>query len=192
MAEVTGMTAEKIDALMGDMIVNAKVDPSTGAMIFVTKSGKEINSGSAISPSLAVEKAYPIGSIYIGTSNKNPKDLLGVGEWTRFANGRTLVGVNEDEAEFDSVVKTGGAKTHKLSINEMPSHTHTQRPHDHGTNTSGEAGPTLSGTGRNYRISGSNSLDTSSTTATNDSTGGSQPHNNLQPYITVYMWRRTA
>lgn len=73
---------------------------------------------------------YPVGSIYISVNDTNPSILFG-GTWERFAQGKTLVGVNESEDEFDTVEKTGGEKTHTLTTTEMPAHTHTQAAHTH-------------------------------------------------------------
>ena len=100
---------------------------------------------------------------------------------------RVPVGKGPD-AEFDALGETGGAKTHTLTIAEMPSHTHTQNPHTHGLRGPvwRETGfnvqmPTGSGTG----VSVDQGLGTYEATATNQSTGGSAAHNNLQPYIVL-------
>jgi len=81
------------------------------------------------------------------------------------------------------VEETGGAKTHTLQVSEMPSHTHNFLPR---TGTTGAVSSIVTGT-----------LDTSSTIGGNNqphiqNTGGGGAHNNLQPYIVVYMWKRTA
>ncbi|MDR1071518.1 MAG: hypothetical protein LBL21_02670 [Rickettsiales bacterium] len=139
-----------------------------------------------------VEAIYPVGAIYISTIGTDPATLFGFGTWERFGNGKALVGVDESDTEFDAVEKTGGAKVHTLTIDEMPSHTHMQDPHSHnivsrGTSSSSDGGIS--------RYSGSSGYDTNntsgSTTAVNNDTGGDGAHNNLQPYITVYIWRRT-
>ena len=128
------------------------------------------------------DKTYPVGSIYISTSGTNPSTIYG-GTWERYGQGKTLVGLNESETEFSTVNKIGGEKTHTLTIDEMPSHNH---------------GQSLSGTdideGKAYY---SWSFGDSKTRNYYGSdlaqyTGGNQPHNNLQPYITVYMWKRVS
>ena len=123
---------------------------------------------------------YPVNSIYISAANINPADLFGFGTWVRFGQGRTLVGVTDGaDADFGTVQQTGGARTHTLTEAQMPSHTHTatgftpQGPYD---------GNTFCGVPGNlprpiHPI---------------HYTGGGQAHNNLQPYITVFMWRRSA
>ena len=124
-----------------------------------------------------LETIYPVGSIYINAGvATNPGTLLGFGTWTAFGTGRTIVGVDSSDTDFDAVRETGGAKTHQLTISELPAHTHNVS-----MSTSDVDGDFLS-EGNNTGIS----------TFTTTSTGGDQAHNNLQPYITAYMWRRTA
>lgn len=122
----------------------------------------------------------PIGSIYISVINQNPSNYFG-GTWEQFANGRTLVGVDTSQTEFNSVEKTGGEKNHKLSIAEMPSHNHTKTmvPKDNEW--------IAPNTGWNYSFTNQQTY-----IQNTDNTGGDQPHNNLQPYITVYMWKRIS
>ena len=125
---------------------------------------------------LSVLTAYPIGSIYMSVNSTSPNSLFG-GTWERFANGRCLVGVNESDTDFSSAQKTGGEKAHTLLTSEMPRHNHplsysiTSGDNIYLRNQSGNAASFKQTTG--YQ-------------------GGGEAHNNLQPYITVYMWRRTA
>lgn len=127
-------------------------------------------------------EAFPVGSIYINVGSTNPATLLGYGTWTAFGAGRVLVGLDATQAEFDTALETGGAKTHTLTQAEMPNHTHPQMRH--GTTTGSLQGITTA-------------PDTSSSNPNimGPDTGGAGSggaHNNLQPYIVVYMWRRTA
>lgn len=219
-----------------------------------------------------IDKVYPVGAIYISIIETSPSSLFG-GTWERFANGRTLIGVNENDNDFSMVKKTGGEKTHVLTVAEMPSHTHTQNAHTHSASSASAGAHTHtvsasaasagahghsassnstgshthkvgsdkdggSGTSRYtvHRQSGSNvtgaqyqdnggsagahshsitvnsggahthsvsgsaasagahshSVSVGSATATNNNTGGSGAHNNIPPYITVYMWVRIA
>lgn len=169
-----------------------------------------------------LEMIYPIGSIYISTNNVSPQNFLG-GTWSRFANGQVLVGVNESEGDFSSVLKTGGSKEHKLTVDQLPSHGHAGLPHTHGLQShvhnftytrfdnpnwfnrnlaqydnqayipcsENPKGTDLYKAVTSTTAAGGNGY-TDGVTAAVSATGGSQPHNNLQPYITVYMWRRTA
>lgn len=119
---------------------------------------------------------YPVGSIFQSTDGTDPSTFIG-GTWERFGNGRVLVGVDEADSDFSTVNKTGGAKTHTLTIEEMPSHTHTFSGAD----------------SYNYvKVEASSTNGLKASAKTTGSTGGNQAHNNMQPYITVYMWKRTA
>lgn len=125
---------------------------------------------------LLLDIFYPVGTIYESTASANPSTLMG-GTWERFGNGRVLVGVDENDSDFNTPNKTGGEKKHTLTIAEMPSHTHTfsgANPHNF------------------VKVESSSTNGLSASAKTTDAVGGNQAHNNLQPYITVYMWRRTA
>lgn len=122
---------------------------------------------------------YPIGSIYTSTNSTSPAELYG-GTWTTWGSGRVPVGVDTSDSDFNTVEKTGGEKRHTLSVNEMPSHAHPIRV-QWGDMSTGNID--LGGSGTKWKI------DRGDYTS---STGGSQSHNNLQPYITWYMWKRTA
>ncbi|MGX7199228.1 phage baseplate protein [Enterococcus nangangensis] len=127
---------------------------------------------------------YPIGSPYFSFLPDNPATVLGGGTWERVANGRTLVGVDENDTDFATAGLTGGEKMHVLTVSELAKHSHaastTNGLYVYG-GTSSTTGP-ASGTG--YRT---NLFETSTT-----SVGGDTAHNNLQPYITVYIWKRIA
>jgi len=119
---------------------------------------------------------YPVGSIYFNAAvSTNPATLLGFGTWVAYAAGRVPVG-KAASGTFDTLGEEQGAETHTLSIAEMPAHTHT-----YGKSTTSE----------NMSIHDINGLRGAATTNTG-STGGGSAHNNIQPSITVYMWRRTA
>lgn len=165
----------------------------------------------------ALLASYPVGSIFFHTVNTNPSTFLG-GTWVAWGSGRVPVGVDAAQTEFDTVEETGGAKTHTLTSGEMPSHSHSGPAHSHSGTTSGQSqththtlenhvsGP--AGGGWNWAGDGSSltggqsgaaSVDhthnfTTSTdgTGATGATGGGAAHNNLQPYITCYMFKRTA
>jgi microcystin-dependent protein len=167
---------------------------------------------------------YPVGSIYTSVINTSPSTYFG-GTWSVFASGRTLVGVDTGQTEFDTVQETGGAKTHTLTEAQIPSHTHTQNSHNHTQNSHnhtqnahthrtdvaqpystnqtqftavpGGTGASINATdglqsGSTTATNQATTATNQATTATNQNTGGGAAHNNLQPYITVYFWRRTA
>ena len=130
----------------------------------------------------AVEKSdllnliYPVGSIYMSVNNTSPATLFG-GTWEQIKD-RFLLACGDTYKNG----KTGGEATHTLTINEMPSHNH--RIKKQVDNNSGN----------NVSVgSGSKTLfcQLDDTVETNN-TGGGQPHNNMPPYLAVYMWKRTA
>lgn len=150
---------------------------------------------------LTFNDIYPVGSIYISVNSKNPSTMFG-GTWTSFGAGRVLVGVDTSQSEFNTVNKTGGSKTVKLEVNHLPSHNHTgttgtgktsllrhvanvgtENAHNHISGYSAGSYKDYSGT----NFSGANHYHDFTTS----SIGGNQAHSNIQPYITVYMWKRT-
>jgi hypothetical protein len=120
----------------------------------------------------------PVGSIEINTTGVNPSEYIG-GTWEAWGSGRVPVGVDTVQTEFNTVEKTGGEKEHTLTVKEMPSHSHS---------TVHKVG---AGDGDVTGYQWANNVADYGAVATT-STGGGQPHNNLQPYITCYMWKRTA
>lgn len=124
-----------------------------------------------------IDLVYPVGSIYISTVFMNPGTLFGEGTWAAFGTGRVLVGLDAGQTEFDTVEKTGGEKTHALSVAELASHAH---------NIAVSDGPS---TNAGYAMY-SSPVDVFTLTST--SAGSGAAHNNIQPYIVVYMWKRTA
>lgn len=166
----------------------------------------------AISP-LSV---YPVGSIYLTVNDENPSRYFG-GTWELFAPGRALVCVDTGQSEFDAPGKTGGKKTntfyhyhstggHALTAAEMPSHNHGLGSGAMVINNSGPPNQYDDGSNGFNSVTNSGWLaswakGTIWETAYN---GGSAAHYhgntgnikldlpNLQPYMTCYMWKRTA
>jgi hypothetical protein len=131
-----------------------------------------------------IDIVYPIGFIITTFTNTNPSTLLANTTWVRFGEGKCVVGVDDADTDFASGA-TGGEKEHTLTKDEIPPHIHTYLGNyydgttDHGLEYKNTYGYTA------YR-------------QPNDTTNGSldglqgNAHNNLQPYISCYMWRRTA
>ena len=139
---------------------------------------------SAGSGLITLADVYPVGSIYINAAvATNPGTLLGFGTWVAFGAGRVMVGIDASQTEFDTLEETGGAKTHTLSISEIPAHTHFQGSKD---STAGNGGA------NNEEFIEDHSNTTHGPNVESSSTGGGGAHNNLQPYIVVYMWKRTV
>jgi len=152
----------------------------------------------------ALQALYPVGSIYINAGvSTNPGTLLGFGTWTAFGAGRVMVGLNGSDTSFDTLEETGGSKD-AIAV----SHTHTATStvtdsgHTHGPSAGlfvlSNAGGGESAGGGGFITAGVKSSATASATtgisvATTVASGGSSGTNaNLQPYITVAMWKRTA
>lgn len=127
-----------------------------------------------VTPQAVFDFVYPVGSIYMSVSNVNPSLLFG-GTWVAWGAGCVPVGVDPNDSDFDTVEATGGEKTHTLTTAELPeviknmSYTNPKRD--------------------GYLARGGYTIDAASMNITE---GQNQPHNNLQPYITCYMWKRTA
>lgn len=128
-----------------------------------------------------LEMIYPVGSIKISTNNVNPSTYLG-GTWEQYSQGRVIVGAGTT-TDSRKITKTFGAGSqdgefdHRLIVKELPSHSHSYSYPDIGT---GYGGITTVG------VSGG------SVSQTTGSTGGNIAHNNMQPYIVCYIWRRTS
>jgi hypothetical protein len=161
----------------------------------------------------ALQAVYPVGSIYTNATNAtNPGTLLGFGTWTAFGAGRVPVGFNAADPLFDTAEETGGSKdaivvshTHTGSTASAGDHSHftvaaggTYSAPIGSTNTVRTPG---SGGDREYNLEGTASTAGAGLTSTAgahthsltiDSTGSSGTNANLQPYITVFMWKRTV
>lgn len=161
-----------------DPVVLAAGEPGLDTTTGVMKLGDGATAWASLLTSVFL-MAHPIGSIYMSVDSTNPGTIYG-GAWSAWGAGRVPVGIDAGQTEFDTVEETGGAKTHTLQTTEMPSHSHNIPTYTGdttvGPNVSGIVGSTLA-----Y-------ADGSDTSATGD--GGA--HNNLQPYIVCYMWKRTA
>lgn len=147
-------------------------------------SGKLYVNNTEVKPSFdkteILNMIYPVGSVYMSTSSANPSTFIG-GTWQRYAQGRTIVGVSESESEFSYVGKTGGEKSHRLTNQEIPSHSHGFNGNKMVGNGFGDAPANVTASGGWFQLH-----------PKTGSEGGDQPHNNLQPYITTYIWLRTA
>lgn len=150
---------------------------------------------------------YPVGSIYLSVNNTNPTRWFG-GTWELIAQGRTLVGVDTSDADFNTVKKTGGSKTvsytpsgtvnsHTLTVDEIPSHRHDSL----NWNGSQISLNTLNASG--YGLPWNNKSNADSQNFHTGYTGGGKGHNHgftgtastinkVQPYFTCYIWCRTA
>lgn len=140
--------------------------------------------------------AYPELFALIGTDYGSEPNRFKVPN----LNGRTPVGYDINQSEFNALGKADGAKTHTLTTNEMPSHTHnasssTDGNHNHNYGTRGfltdiaaagkERNPGADGSGDNDNLQSTRFAGSHSHTITVNNTGGGAAHNNLQPYLTI-------
>ena len=201
--------------------------PSNGSLTIELNVGEKIcvytyNSGSLtyfveradenLAISTIADLVYPIGSIYMSVESTSPATLFG-GVWDKLEN-RFLLGASNTYPNKS----TGGSAQHTLTVNEMPSHTHTQASHNHSqkshTHTQASHRHSMhkewsSGTGKvNGRIVTANrtivekytdyqtpkingaTATNNPATAVNNNTGGGQAHNNMPPFLSVHMWKR--
>ena len=120
-----------------------------------------------------VEMIYPVGSIYMSANATSPASLFG-GTWESIG-GRFLLGADSTY----TAGSTGGEATHTLTVDEMPRHFHKAITR------------TLAGNYQGYFATTANTTDTIGDINTK-SEGGGAAHNNMPPYLAVYMWQRTA
>ena len=145
-----------------------------------------------VTTAVANNHAFPVGAIFTTTvayaNSAAVVAVIGGTTWAAFGAGKVLVGLDSSDTDFDTVgsstgsAGSGGTKTHTLTTGEIPAHTH---PIDVAT--------------RNTSVIDSNTIHDPSfgsagvtTRPTNENTGGGGAHANVQPYIVVYFWKRTA
>ena len=139
----------------------------------------------------AKQALYPVGSIYINAGvTTNPATLLGFGTWTAFGAGKVMVGLDAGDALFDTLEETGGSKDAVVV-----SHTHSVTDPGHTHNIGQAVIQTGSGALVAYPADNTNSpapIVSNTTGISIASAGVSGTNANLQPYIAVAMWKRTA
>lgn len=161
-----------------------------GQAIFFVSSNKKacyIN-GNKI---LTSDEIYPIGSIYLSVNSTNPSTIFG-GTWEQIAKGRTLVGVDTNDSDFNTVKKTGGSKylqSHTHSMNGAGNHNHTVK-FDQVWSTNG--GTTSLGTVGGGPYGGNGFVNDAGEHTHTINSAGTGNSGNLQPYFTCYIWCRTA
>lgn len=217
LSRFTNSEIVEVTDVTGDVLTIVRAQRGTSAIEFDT--GDIIANGIYVEDfdELAnniLETVYPIGSIYTEITGVNPSTTFGFGTWSQFGAGRTLVGLDSEDSDFDTVEETGGTKTETLSTSQIPSHTHKVDPPSTSTNTTGNHNHGVAsnltrfsgGSGEVALANGSYKWMSPTTHSTDGnhshtvniaqfdsgSSGGGEAHNNLQPYITVYFWKRTA
>ena len=133
--------------------------------------------------------AHPVGSVYQSTVATSPESLFG-GTWEEIRDVFLLA------AGTRTAGNVGGEETHTLTVREMPSHAHHMRISGYvGWGTEHISGYVLnhqSDAILNKSIGGIDLPHTSVGDLNIIGTGGNAAHNNMPPYLTIYMWKRTA
>ena len=197
---VTSVAVKMNGADKGTVTGSGTIDLGT-----VLTSWDDVGSEAVIS--IIGKALYPVGAIYMSTANVNPSTFIAGTTWVAWGSGKVPVGVDTSDTSFDTVEKTGGEKTHTLTESEMPKHAHT------GTNValskynaSGLGGTTqvskLTLTADYTSVDGGEVIEYETapkqeplvtlTDMYGIPKGGDGTHNNLQPYITCYMFKRTV
>lgn len=166
--------------------------------------------GSEAVISIIGKALYPIGAIYMSTANVNPSTFITGTTWVAWGSGKVPVGVDTNDTSFNTVEKTGGEKIHTLTESEMPKHNHTGTQ-SIDADVYSQKDPTAITPSVQYERKRHTADFTASTietiTAYEQGTrlatdlvevdygiekGGDSAHNNLQPYITCFMFKRTV
>ena len=165
-------------------------DTIVGTTETQTLTDKTLSTGSVIDANVNVvevlKKVYPVGSIYINASDStNPATLMGFGTWVAFGAGRVMVGLDAGDTSFDTAGETGGVKSVTLTSAQsgLPAHSHSIK----GAVAAGSRAEGVS-------FGNDQTPDYTSTAPIQNNTAqnASESHTNLQPYIVVYFWKRTA
>lgn len=162
--------------LLGNQTVGGK-----GELFYTDEDDNDVqitDGGSLAAAIAAIQTIYPVGSIYITTVSTNPNTVLGFGTWAAFGAGKVLVGLDSGDGDFDTAEETGGAKTHA---------------HDAGTyNVSGTTVVDPNFFSHTPGGGGAVSKQTHAHAFSANVAGASAAGATVQPYVVVYMFKRTA
>lgn len=177
---LSGTAEEQIDQLreyLMRLALNTE-EEQTPAPVVSTQPEKPSSHGTSFGKA-QLAKIYPVGSIYISVNEANPGTLFG-GTWEQIKD-MFLLAAGDIYAAGDA----GGEAEHTLTVEEMPSHAHYLNYY------SGSVSDYLGGSSADYGIANSSSV-TGKYSGAIAATGGSQPHNNMPPYLAVYVWQRVS
>ncbi|MCL2038034.1 hypothetical protein FWG95_03470 [Candidatus Saccharibacteria bacterium] len=200
---VVGLSVVAVVSLVFSFMMPSLAGPATGTCLPVSKGGTGACTLTDAQTALDIKTpldSYPVGSIYISITNTSPSTTLGGGTWVQFGQGRTLLGIGSNDANTDTtfgnttagainrttVEELGGESAHTLIIAEMPNHNHPPYPVAGQSTTilhyvSGGVGANTINVGGSLNMQGYGGTGFS---------GGGGAHNNVQPYVTVYFWKR--
>ena len=209
------MTNAGAVTIANDAVDSAQI--ADGAIDLVHMSANSVDSNQYVDGSIdkvhiaagaLTDLVYPVGSIFTTVTNYGSSSAvvtaIGGTTWTAFGSGRVLVGQNSSDSNFNVVEEEGGSSTVTLSQAQM-NHTHqwNKRISDTNTdrnfikmqdvtNTNRDVSFDASGNNQDYTDEFELRQDTFTSVNQAVSGGSVTAHNNLQPYVVVYMWKRTA
>ena len=175
-ADLNGSASESFSATTAAASTNTTQVATTA---FVQTATSAINIADAV---------YPVGAIFTTVTayadSAAVVTAIGGTTWVAFGAGKVLIGVDASDTDFDTVEETGGSKTHTLTTDEIPAHDHSNGAWDELVRT----------TGSNTHVSSDSSGGEMDIVQSGQisSVGGGSAHTIVQPYITVYMWKRTV
>jgi hypothetical protein len=207
MASVTGITAERAEEIWNASVVSGVINQSTGRLELMTRGGTILDGGSIVNPSM--QKAYPVGSIYMNVNPANPATLIGFGTWVRWAVGRMPIGVDPANPRYDASEEAGGAERVTLAWHEsgLRDHAHNVQGNTGGSQVNADmttddaaSNPVGNATIDRAQTGGGTRTITGSNHAHffNVNSGGSgnydaiNSHENMPPFVACYIWKRTA
>ena len=184
----SALTHDEMDAnlthLGGDGTYAMPTTDGDSGQVMSTNGNGQVSFTTLTGVTATISNAYPVGSIYMNCSNAtNPSILLGFGTWESFGAGRVLIGIDSSDTDYDTAEETGGSKTHTLTTAQLPSHRHTIGSNDSTAGFGGAAG------NREFVHDAGSGI---GNPVNSSFTGSGQAHPIVQPYIVVYMWKRTA
>lgn len=181
MADLTASRALVSDS-NGDVSASAVTSTELGYLDGVT-SAIQTQLDAKTTQLATLQAVYPVGAIYISVSSTNPASIFGFGTWvTTNTSGRMLIGVQSSNSRWNTPLETGGSETVTLTENQIPSHRHG------GIYPSGARGGFTNAFDVDNPQDGADIGSEKYTTYT----GGGQSHDNMPPFVAVYMWQRTA
>lgn len=193
---------DKITNVLNRLLYGSGTSGTLNQLAFPTTTGSVLRQDTSGAPywttlsalvtamkSTLVDTIYPVGSIYMSVNSTSPATLFG-GTWTQLTDRFLLAAGSTYTAG-----NTGGAATHVLTEGELPAISGTINFHGAGSATvmSGRSGNMQGLTARSsFRSGGDATSGTTSYDGATFSFGGGNAHNNMPPYLVVYMWKRTA
>ncbi len=150
---------------------------------------------------VTMDQVYPVGSVFISVVATNPATLLGVGTWSAIGTGRTLVGIDAADPDFDTVEESGGSKTHSHAVGTIAPSAHAGAAVGNHTNVAvpvtataavkiGTSGASAAANTHTHTIA--SIVHTVTQPSDHTMSGSTADGSNVMPYFVCYFWKRTA